>query len=172
MVVLTDACLASDFSGGLGGVLVDQSGTLKSWYRLKLSSQLVQRFMKEGQEVAIAELESLAGLLAVQLWTSGLTSRQVLFCLDNEISRFGFIKGYSHAQMVSKICNLENELCENCIAMPWFLHVPSAANLADFPSRFVDHPFLVEKLMVPCVVAENALRNVDPGLSNGVGFGA
>ena len=54
------------------------------------------------------------------------------------------------------------------------LRVPSAANLADFPSCFVDHPFLVEKLMVPYDVAENALRTVvslilDPSLSNGVG---
>ena len=65
---------------------------------------------------------------------------------------------------------------------PW-VNIPawcwerSVANLADFPSRFVDHPFLVEKLMAPFDVAEKDLRAVvssifDPGLSDGVGDGA
>ena len=103
--------------------------------------------MKEDQEVAIAELEALAALVVVQLWMDDIRSRHVAFCLDNEVARFGFIKGYSQADIVSKICNAGNDLCEGCVAMPWFMRVPSAANLADFPSRFVEHPFLVSDRM-------------------------
>ena len=137
IVVLTDACFSADSSGGLGGILVNQRGDLLSWYRLKLSSRLVKRFMRLDQEVAIAELEALAALVAVKLWIEHLTSRHIVFCLDNEVARFGFIKGYSHADMVTKICNFGINICEDCVAMPWFMRVPSVANLADFPSRFV-----------------------------------
>ena len=101
----------------------------------------------------------------------------MIFCLDNEVARFGFIKGYSHADMVTKICNLGINLCEDCVAMPWFMRVPSVANLADFPSRFVEHPFLTQAEMVPDGMAEKALQeSVDSLLpsdpSNGVGAGA
>ena len=174
IVVLTDACFSSDFSGGLGGVLVDQGGTLLSWYRLKLSSQLVKRFMRVDQEVAIAELEALATLVALKLWIGHFTSRHVVFCLDNEVARLGFIKGYSHADVVTKICNVGISICEECVAMPWFMRVPSVGNSADFPSRSVEHPFLTEERMVPNDVAEKALHSSmdvllasDP--SNGVG---
>ena len=92
IVVLTDACFSSDFSGGLGGVLVDRDGVLKAWYRPRLPSKLVRRFMRDDQEVAIAELEALAALVAVQLWLDDLSSRHVVYCLDNEVARFGFIK--------------------------------------------------------------------------------
>ena len=170
-VVLTDACFAANSSGGLGGVLVDQTCALKLWYRLKLSSQLVRRFMKEDQEVARAELEALAVLLAMQLWMDDIKSRHVVFCLDNEVARFGFIKGYSQADLVSRICNIGNELCA------LFMRVPSAANLADFPSRFMDHPFLEADRTVLHELAENALRAATTTLlasvpSNGVGTGA
>ncbi len=58
--------------------------------------------------------------------------------------------------------------------------VPTCAvcgKFGSFPSRFVDHPFLVEKLMAPYDVAEKDLRAVvssifDAGLSDGVGEGA
>ena len=176
VVVLTDACFSSDFSGGLGGVLVRGDGCLRAWYRLRLSSNVVRRFMREGQEVAIAELEALAALVAIQLWLQELTSRHIIFCLDNEVARFGFIKGYSNADMVTTICNIGNDRCEECVAMPWFMRVPSAANLADYPSRFVEHTFLNAELMVPEDETEKALQSVinevSSGPSNGVGAGA
>ena len=176
VVALTDACFSSDYSGGLGGVLVRGDGCLSAWYRLWLSSEVVRRFMREDQEVAIAELEALAALVAIQLWLQELTSRHMIFCLDNEVARFGFIKGYSNADMVTTICNVGNDRCEGCVAMPWFMRVPSAANLADYPSRFVEHTFLNAELMVPEDEAEKALQlvinDVGSGPSNGVGAGA
>ena len=177
VVVLTDACFSSDYSGGLGGVLIRGDGGLKAWYRLRLSSLLVRRFMRDDQEVAIAELEALAALVAIQLWLDELTSRHIVFCLDNEVARFGFIKGYSNADMVATICNIGNDLCEKCVAMPWFMRVPSAANLADYPSRFAEHTFLNAELMVPDDMAEKALQSLikdmfGSGPSNGVGAGA
>ena len=177
IVVLTDACLSSDYSGGLGGVLIRGDGNLKAWYRLKLPSKLVRRFMRDDQEVAIAELEALAALVAVQLWLDDLASRHVVFCLDNEVARFGFIKGYSNADMVTTICNIRNDLCERCVAMPWFMSVPSAANLADFPSRFVEHTFVNAGFMVLDEMAEKASQSLvkdvfGSGPSNGVGAGA
>ena len=79
--------------------------------------------------------------------------------------------------MVTTICNIGNDLCERCVAMPWFMRAPSAANLADFPSRFVERPSLTADLMVPHEMAEKALHvlvenALGSGLANGVGAGA
>ncbi len=84
VVVFTDACFASDFSGGLGGVLVDEAGSLKSWFRLKLSSALVQRLMEKDQEVAIAELESLAALLIGRATLVELSHKQTCALLHRQ----------------------------------------------------------------------------------------
>jgi hypothetical protein len=33
--------------------------------------------------------------------------------------------------------------------LPWFARVPSISNLADYPSRQLEHPLLVKDTMVP-----------------------
>ena len=142
-----------------------------------LSSQLVRRFMKEDQEVAIAELEALAALWQCNFGWMISRAGMLFSVLTMKSPRSGFIKGYSQADMVSRICNVGNELCEGCVAMPWFMRVPFAANLADFPSRFVEHPFLDADRLVLHEVAENALHAATATLlasvpSNGVGAGA
>ena len=62
-IVLSDASFEDDKTGGLGGVLVSSSKS--SWYSMKLSSDMVAQFMATGQEVAIAELETVALYMCV-----------------------------------------------------------------------------------------------------------
>ena len=159
-IVLSDASFEDDKTGGLGGVLVSSSKALISWYSMKLSSDMVAQFMATGQEVAIAELETVALYMCVQLWSDLLKSRHVLFCLDNEVTRFGKIKGYSHASMVSRIVNALCIRFEEGLILPWFLRVPSSANVADFPSRETEHPFLRSDFKMSAAHVKSAFRKM------------
>ena len=137
-VVLSDASSEDDKSGGLGGVLVSSNKSLISWFSIKLSSEMVAQFMADDQVVAIAELETIALYMCVQLWNDLLKSRHVLFCLDNEVTRFGMTKGYSHAPMVSRIVNALCIRFEEGLILPWFLRVPSLQifHLVTLTTRF------------------------------------
>ena len=159
-VVLSDASFENDKTGGLGGVLVSSSKSLISWFSIKLSSDVVAQFMADDQEVAIAELETIALYMCVQLWNDLLRSRHVLFRLDNEVTRFGMIKGYSHAPMVSWIVNALCIRFEEGLILPWFLRVPSSANIADFPSRDTDHPFLKSDFKMNAAHLKNAFHKM------------
>ena len=117
--------------------------------------------MEVDQEVAIiAELETLALLVCARLWRSIKQCRHVLFCLDNEVARFGLIKGYSHAAMVSKMVNFISIYFEENLILPWFLRVPSSANISDFPSRNVSHHFLEDDLKLDSALVKNAFTDV------------
>ena len=140
-------------NGGLGGVLVDSRANLVGWYRTKVSSMQVKKFMRPEQEVAIAELEILALLLAFVIWKNELLSKHVLCCLDNDVARFSLIKGYSENEMVSLITRHIFLQCESSVIMPWYIRVPSVSNVADFPSRWMHHPFLLEEFHVSDDVA-------------------
>ena len=159
-VILSDASFEADRSGGLGGVLVSANRSLISWFGIKLSSDMVAQFMTEDQEVAIAELETIALYMCVSLWNELLKSRHVLFCLDNEVTRFGMIKGYSHASMVSRIVNALCIQLEESLILPWFLRVPSAANISDFPSRSLEHPFLKSDFKLNDAHVKNAFHKM------------
>ena len=134
--------------------------TLISWFGMKLFSDSVSKFMADDQEVAIAELETLALYMCVVLWNDLIRSRHILFCLDNEVARYGLMKGYSHAPMVSRIVNALCVSFEEGLILPWFLRVPSSANIADFPSREMDHPFLKSEFRLNATLVKNAFTKL------------
>lgn len=148
MVLLTDASFSSDHKGGLGGVLVDACGTIISWFEFSMSSRDVEYFMEKDQDVAIAELETLAVVIALSIWCDILFSKHLVACIDNDGARYSLIKGYSKAPSVTALVQLVANTCEECTIVPWFLRVPSASNLADAPSRSQAHPALKSYLKV------------------------
>ena len=146
--VLTDAFFEPDKTGGVGGVLCNPRGQVEAWFQFKMGQKDVQPFMSQHQENAIAELETLAVVLAMKLWAPKLCSQHVVFCLDNDVARFGLIKGYSNAAGVTKLVRLASMMCEECMMLPWFLRVASPSNIADFPSRLQRHFLLNDHEMV------------------------
>eukprot|EP00438_Fugacium_kawagutii_P004095 Skav202905 [mRNA] locus=scaffold3908:104145:105488:- [translate_table: standard] len=146
--ILTDASFDHEKSGGLGGVLCNPDGTVCSWFQLPLTTDEVAYFMRKDQEVAIAELETLAVVIAAFVWGDRIAQQHVVICLDNDVARFGLVKGYSKADGVTGLVRIAAERFELDMSMPWFLRVPSASNLADFPSRSMHHPLLTHALMV------------------------
>ena len=140
--VLTDASFESDGSGGVGGILCNEDGTVNSWFQRALTPNDVKYFSEQGRENAIAELETLAPVMALFLWQKQLSSQHVVFCLDNDVSRFAFVKGYSNARTVSSLVRIAALRFESHMILPWFLRVASASNLADYPSRMKRHQLL------------------------------
>ena len=127
---------------------------LVRWYQLPLVASQVQSFMSDDQ------LESVALFVAIRLWSDFLFSSHAIFCLDNEVARYGCMKGYSNTLNVGRICHLLLYDCEKLCVIPWFLRVPSAANIADFPSRQMAHPFLVIGKCVDESITESRLNEV------------
>ena len=156
--VLTDACFEHDTTGGIGGVLCGPMGCVEECFHFKLEREDVIPFMNEGQENAIAELETLAVVVAMKLMASKLCSQHVVFCLDTDVSRFGLIKTYSDATGVTKLVKLASVLCEESVVLPWFLRVASPSNVADYPSRLKCHTLLTDCAMVALADVNGAFR--------------
>ena len=91
------------------------------------------------------------------------------YFLDNEVARFGLIKGYSHASMVCWMANAIATHFERNLILPWFLRAPSSANICDFPSSSVEHPFLDKDFKLDSALVKNAF---DADHENGGGAGA
>lgn len=158
--VLTDASFEPPDRGGVGGILCNPDGSVASWFGHALSSRDVCSFMKEGQENAIAELETLAVVIAVFLWANALKSQHAIFCLDNDVSRFALMKGYSRSAGAMALARTAAERCESHTIMPWFLRVASSSNLADHPSRMKEHPLLLPSLEVSKPLLVSVLQEV------------
>ena len=68
--------------------------------------------------------------------------------IDTEGSNFSLVKGYSSSQSITAIYTLAATYLDSDCTLPSFSRVPSAPNLADFPSRLKDHPLLKRDLSV------------------------
>ena len=156
--IFTDAAFADECSGGLGGVLLDPSGSILQWFSVQLSSDFVISLMKAEQDVAIGELESLAVLIGLRLWDSRLASSKLLLFIDNEGARFSLIKGYCKSLRISQISALITSLLDGAFIIPWFGRVPSSSNIADFPSRNTSHLLLVECARVSHAALEMLIK--------------
>jgi len=144
LCIFTDAAFQDDFWGGLGGVICTSTGSILSWFGMALSSEVVSKLMRKEQQVAIGELETLAVLLAANIWRSYIGAKRILFFVDNEGSRFSLIRGYSASKVISFMCSVLTSLLDDLFIFPWYARVPSVSNIADPPSRGKPHESLPE----------------------------
>ena len=114
--------------GGLGGVLLDSSGHVLSWFSRELSKE-------ECDEQVITELESLAVLVSLRLWARQLRFKHVVCFLDNEGARGAILKARSPNKFLRKAASLIASLEEALGCFVWYSRVPSKSNIADSPSR-------------------------------------
>ena len=134
-LLFTDASFHEDGSGGLGGVLVSPSGSLRSWFSLPLGASEIAPLLPLHSVNAIGELETIAVALALQLWCNNLASCCLVSYIDNEGAKFSLVKGCSRSPVLARICHWVATLCEKRTILPWFSRVPSPSNIADAPSK-------------------------------------
>ena len=95
------------------------------------------------------EFETLAVAMSLVVWHQRLKSTQLVVYIDNEGANYSLIKGYSSASAVIAICALTAAFLDAHCILPWYSRVPSASNLADCPSRQINHPLLKEEMKIP-----------------------
>lgn len=86
--VFTDASYEQDEAGtpiaGFGGLLVSPSGKPTNFFSFELSGNDLEKLNPTAKKTAIFQCEFFAVLVAFSLWQKQLTSRQVVFYVDND----------------------------------------------------------------------------------------
>jgi len=141
--IFTDASFESQLgSGGLGGVLVDCLGNCRAWFSLKVEPSDCKLLGADSKETIIYDLELLACCLAMDLWGDVLASAYPVLYGDSDSVRFALIRGTGLGLIAEVIMKQHLETEVNYNRNIWFARVPTEANIADIPSRFLQHPFL------------------------------
>eukprot|EP00435_Cladocopium_sp_Y103_P030339 s465_g7.t1 len=142
--IYTDASYEPETkTGGLGGVLVDFSGQVKSWFGLTLSEKVCKLLGADDKGTIIYELELLASILALSLWHGDNGDEMNVHFGDNDGVRFSLIKATAAGTIGQRLMEYHLKLEALAGSRTWFARVPTEANISDFPSRGVAHPLLV-----------------------------
>ena len=143
--LFTDACFASeDGEGGLGAVLFNPAGTVEKWFGCRVQREVCDSISSEGQKQIIGELETLAVLVALQLWGPELRSKHLMTFIDNEGCRYLILRGRAENKNLSKLVHQIARSEEDSSLFIWYARVPTECNIADAPSRGKSHELLHE----------------------------
>ena len=126
----------SDFSG-LGGMLVDMSGKVTSFFSARVDTTTLDDIMSKGQKTVIQELEMLAVLAALKSWKAVIRASRVILFTDSEAVRGGFLKSWSANEDSDKIVNAIFQVESDFDVPVWIERVPSQSNPSDILSREV-----------------------------------
>jgi hypothetical protein len=161
-------------TGGLGGVLVDSHGDCCAWFSVCLNKDVCNILGATNKETIIYELEMLASCLAMDLWASCLASAYPVLYGDNDSVRFALIRGTGLGVVANTIMQQHLETEVNFNTNVWFARVPTEANIADIPSRFLSHPFLpstMDESSKAWTCLERFLKKVQQACEEAIGRG-
>ena len=138
LFLFTDASFCPDDENwpcGLGGVLVDSSGTQLAAMSFCLNKDDLNALGFPGKSTVIFEAELLAVVLCLKLWKKKLMNRPCVVYVDNNSARDVCISGnartFPGSSLVQTLLETEDSVCVNA----WYARVPSESNVADGPSR-------------------------------------
>ena len=129
------------FEGGVstyGVVIVDEVSSKRDVFGGEIPQHLTDFWLQWGAQV-IAQAEAFAMLVVRIGFRSALHNRRVIFFVDNESRRYSCIKTLSDSQSLMRIIQLFHQSSEIDHAIMWVEHVPSESNIADLPSRGLQH---------------------------------
>ena len=110
--IYVDACFNySDYSG-LGGMIVDMSKKVISFFSVEVDRRTFDEVMAKGQKTVIQELEMMAVLAAMKVWEKLIEACRVVMFTDSEAVR-GFFESWpangDSDKMTDIIFQLESE---------------------------------------------------------------
>ena len=146
-------------TGGLGAVLIDSNGRCVSWFSFDVCQEFCAGLGACDKDTIIYELELAAAVISMRFWSPRIRDAMPVLIVDNEAVRFSLIRGVGNGSVANKLIQiqLESEIKENLNT--WFARVGTEANIADYPSRFADHPLLSGKNNER-IIASNLCREV------------
>ena len=145
-----------------GRVLVSPHGRPLSFFSFELNGDNLKYLNPSGKKTAIFQSEFFAVLVALKAWGEQLSSRQVVFYVDNDGVRDVLIScntaDPAGSVLLTNVLELEGALAISS----WFTRVPSKSNIADNPSRGEINDLLAVKTKHEQVEPIEILRKVGP----------
>ena len=130
-----DASFEPEGFSGIGGVLFDPQGKCVGCFSEVVDKALLESIMKEDQLTAIMELEALAILAGIGIFSDVFKGGRLVVFTDNQSAQASLVKCRSNNDrvdlIIKGICASEEKLDTMC----WIERVPSFSNPADFLSR-------------------------------------
>ena len=156
--IFTDASYQHDTrSAGLGGVLVDSAGDCSAWFSIQLDKDQCNLLGADSKDTIIYELELLAACIAMDVWSHQLAASYPVHYGDNDSVRYALIRGTAQGAVAESIMQMHLSIEVTFNSNVWFARVPTEANIADLPSRSLDHEFLTSDKKIE----NNAIASLD-----------
>ena len=152
-------------TGGIGGVLIDSSGRMASWFSHQLTEKICLALGVGDKATIIYEFELVAAIFGLTIWSEAIRDHCTVLFVDNEGVRFIIIKASAKGSIVLKLVKYYISLESDLALSMWCARVSSENNIADAPSRNVLHEFLLEDLrkLRSCEMFLNAVGiSLDP----------
>ena len=123
----------SDYSG-VGGLIVDMSKRILSFFSTEVDKRTLDEIMAKGQKTVIQELV-ISVLAAVRVWRKLIKACRVVLFTDREAVRGAFLKSWSANVDSDKMINVIFQVEEEFDIPLWIERVPSQSNPSDILSR-------------------------------------
>eukprot|EP00435_Cladocopium_sp_Y103_P060549 s295_g22.t1 len=130
------------FTGGLGGVLVNETVEVVAWFGICLDENACTLLGAKEKGTIIYELEMLATVLATALWCDEENEDLHVMFGDNDSVRFSLIRACAAGKIASGLIEFQLKLEAKNGLRTLYARVPTEANLNDFPSRSQSHDLL------------------------------
>ncbi|CAE7585559.1 unnamed protein product [Symbiodinium sp. CCMP2592] len=109
----------------------------------KVPLQLLESWKAEVGEQLICEIEMFAVLASLLQLNALVSSRRIVWWVDNDATRGVMIKGASRSWAMHTLARVFSELDREWPSMWWVCRVPSYSNPGDAPSRYQGEESLV-----------------------------
>ena len=149
IIVYTDAMYTKGAAvpAGIGMCIYDPYSKHK-WQHASADCPgwIMEKFKARDQY--IGQLEVIAAVAVYSSLPEQFRERDVIHFIDNTGALVGIAKGYSKDVDSARLINVYHTIAAAILVNTWFEYVPSAANIADLPSR-VDMELLTEMGSTP-----------------------
>ena len=116
---------------GLGGMLVDMSEKVISFFSVKVDTDILDEIMSKGQKTVVQELEMMAVLAALRNWKDLIRAHRVALFTDSEAVRGSFLKSWSANDDSDRLINIIFQIESEFDVPVWIERVPSQSNPSD-----------------------------------------
>ena len=124
----------SDYRG-VGGLVVDMSKKVLSFFSTEVDKRTLDEVMAKEQKTVIQELEMMAALAAMRVWQKLIKACRVVLFTDSEAVRGAFLKSWSANDDSDKMINIIFQVEGDFDVPVWIERVPSQSNPSDIFSR-------------------------------------
>ena len=137
-----------NFTGGLGGVLVNEQTEVCAWFGICLDESRCISLGGDCKGTIIYELELLATVLATCVWCQERSEILHGIFGENDSVRFSSIQTVASGVMDQRLMEYQLRLGAEGDLRSWYACVPTEANISGWPSRSQPHELLDSALTV------------------------